>query len=344
LIYFDFDKAASLFSQSEGGLLKDWREEQKNKRDQRRGAKLDIKLASGELADATAEEEALIETRVLHHDLLSRVERRLFESQLAIDMNQALSDSELTHASIRTVLSGEPYVRVEGWALIHDYERIKRVASSMSGLEELQRASTRHALSQTGALQELEGQLRKLREAAERASSHKKKQGALAALGQIERAIEDQINEAVGERRIAEWIAPGISLFIDALMPGRMIVRVHPFESCPDFYVLANLKRQCFLDSDTDNIIFEYGARPNLKLTVLGLITSMPPEQGHQFSGFRQEQKDLRLANAAPDFEGGFQKMFESLEQLDVSTRFLRYPNVTVYPLAVYRPLGTESD
>jgi hypothetical protein len=112
------------------------------------------------------------------------------------------------------------------------------------------------------------------------------------------------------------------------------------------FQVLANLKKDCFLDGDFDNFIFAYGTRPTIKLTILGLISSFPDKESPPFDPMAEFNTESE--HQMPDeiaFGKGFRSLFTAFEGFNKFTRYSRYPNVTVYPLAVYRTIkATERD
>jgi len=74
LIYFDFGKSMSLFSQVEGGLLKEITPGTESSKDERSVRKYDLKLFKPEFGGVAAEKTSQLESRVLHHDLLVRLE------------------------------------------------------------------------------------------------------------------------------------------------------------------------------------------------------------------------------------------------------------------------------
>jgi hypothetical protein len=121
-------------------------------------------------------------------------------------------------------------------------------------------------------------------------------------------------------------------------MPGRINLRIYPFEHYPSFQIMANLKKECFLDGDIDHVLFTYGPRPNIKLTVFGLITSIPNKEDEyfnplsEFESLEDEEKTSEIS-----FEQGMRGLFVGMEGFEKMIRFSRYPNVTIYPYAVYR-------
>lgn len=174
-------------------------------------------------------------------------------------------------------------------------------------------------------------------------------------LREQEKVLERLLDQAVGPSSPPdEWIIEGLRLWIQVFFPDRITVRLFPFEDRPEFQLLGNLKRGSFVDADVGNLLFAYGTQPNIKLTLVGLVTSIPAEKGRPFdslAGFPEVRADLDrevdedsstvdLADGEPDlagFEKGFRSLFNALDGLDAFSRFARYPNITVYPLAVYR-------
>jgi hypothetical protein len=74
ILYFDFDKAASLVSQLEGGLAKQRSETSEETQDERKIRKYELlKVFKSEFGGIQTDKKAVIETKVLHHDLLVRL-------------------------------------------------------------------------------------------------------------------------------------------------------------------------------------------------------------------------------------------------------------------------------
>lgn len=156
---------------------------------------------------------------------------------------------------------------------------------------------------------------------------------------QLEEALRRMEDEAVSSSSpapIADWLVRGIGLFVDTFFKDHVHIRVYPFESNQDFHFLSNLKRGSFIDENVDHLIFTYGSRPNLKLTLFGLISSVPPREPSE-----ADLPEVRTETSGDDaaFEAGMRSAFRGLEGMERMFRFSRYPNVTLYPLAVYRTI-----
>ncbi len=340
LVYFDFDKAASLFSQLEQGLLREVRSSVEAAKDERNVRKYDLKLFKPEFGGIASEKTSRLESRVLHHDLLVRLEDGLFEHGMAVDINSVPAESELTAQQIRSHLVTAPYLRAEGWSVIEDYERIKKIAADFPAIQEFIGRCSIQSMQQKPEIQSVQRQLDDAREKANAEADRNKKAKALATLRAVEDKFQALLRGALGWEEVPRWLLDGMGLFINTFMPGRINLRVYPVEGVPQFQVLANLKRDCFVDGDLENVLFAYGTRPNVKLTVLGLITSMPEQSDEVFDSMREfEGQGEVTVSTDTSFEEGLRGMFRGLEGFERLVRFSRFPNVTVYPLAVYRTI-----
>jgi hypothetical protein len=130
LLYFDFEKAASLLSQLEGGLTEKISEAKESEEDERNIRKYELlNLFKSEFGGIAKEKHSIIESKVLHHDLLNRIEFGLDKLEMVADLN-ALLESEISDINIIHNAIGEKgYLRTEGWAVFEDYKRLTEVCS-----------------------------------------------------------------------------------------------------------------------------------------------------------------------------------------------------------------------
>ncbi len=122
---------------------------------------------------------------------------------------------------------------------------------------------------------------------------------------------------------------------IDLIVPNRIHFAVQPF---PGFVAYSNLKAECILDRDMDNVIFHYGTNPNVELTVFGAVASVPLREAQEPSLF-SHGKSLVDDPMGGQFAGAFNQIFEAIEPLEKIGNFATYPNITVYPYAIYRTI-----
>lgn len=319
LIYFDFDKAASIYSQVEGGLIQQIQSGTEANKDDHNIRKYDFKLFNAEFGGIGAEKSSELISKVLHHDLLVRIEEALFQQGFAVDINNEIDNNSASVEIIRSKFSNKAYIRAEGWAVIEDYVRLKRIADNFNNITEYIKKCT---ISSNSELAD------KIREIKENQKLSKKRR---------EELLKD-IDNLTGLGSVPEWHINGMKLFIDTFMPCRINFRVYPFESVPDFQVIANLKRDSFVDTDLENIIFAHNTQPNIKLTIFGLITSIPNKpQETIFDPLSEFDIQTDYDSDQKSFEKAFRNMFGAMGEFDKFVRYSRYPNITVYPIAVYR-------
>jgi hypothetical protein len=142
------------------------------------------------------------------------------------------------------------------------------------------------------------------------------------------------LDENIEGGKIPQYLVDGIQLFIDTFLPNRINFRFYPFKQLPNFELLSNLKRENFVETDIENIIFSFGSRPNLKLTIFGMITSLPPEDLELFDPLERDNDEAEDSIA---FENAFRGVFRGFEGFEQFVRYSSFPRITTTPLAIYR-------
>ena len=280
-------------------------------------------------------------SRVLHHDVLARIEFRLANEQVLLDLNDVLGDKNPAEHEVRAAIAGgAPYVRAEGWTMIEDYRRITDIASNFNVLTEFLNRCATDTVKQSPEYQQLRAQIDEMSTQAKAQPNRDERARALQQAKVVEQQLEAMIQAAAGAGQIDDWLVQGIMRFIELFKPGHINLRLYPCESAPGFQLLANLKADCFVDGDVGNFSFAYGIKPNVKLTVLGLVTSIPPKDQPAFDPLQEFAGDDDPDNAQQKgFEKGFRQLFNAFEEIEKLVRFTRYPNVTLFPIAVYRTI-----
>lgn len=96
LVYFDFEKTASIFSQTEMGLLQETKSTFEDSKDERNIRKYGLAgIFTPEFGSISAEKNSILESKILHHDLLARVEAIIFNQGFAVDLNESIDGSAL---------------------------------------------------------------------------------------------------------------------------------------------------------------------------------------------------------------------------------------------------------
>lgn len=154
LLYLDWEKAASIFSQLQGGLLKETQESAEKARERRAGLGLSIGPLRPELGGSAADRASVVETRVMHHDLLLTIEDALFRGGAAVDLS-----SYKTGEEARAAAEQYAYIRTEGWAAIEDNARIDHMSASFLDVVGMIRRSAKLALEDSPEVQDLRAKI-----------------------------------------------------------------------------------------------------------------------------------------------------------------------------------------
>lgn len=329
LIYFDFEKAASILSQIEGGLLKEVKSGLEGTQNKNKTHKINLAgIYKPELGGTSAEKTSQLESRILYHDLLVRIEKVLNDLDVIVDLNTELDSASLTVDLIRSELENGSYIRAEGWGSIEDYKMIMKIMDKFNNIADfLSKCEISNTYDYRDLRSKLESANAKASEGNKYARSNAKK-------------IESELSKMMMGGKIKQldaWFVDGLSLFADVLMPERINFRICPFESVPEFQIAGNLKRDCFVDSSLDNILFAYGIQPNVKLTIFGLITSKPSKDQNEF-------KIPPIDELNENMEPAFQEVFNATMRLVSTVRHSKYPSIIIYPIAVYRSIYKSTE
>jgi hypothetical protein len=334
LLYLDFEKAASIWSQLEGGL----RERISITEDEGGGRKAGVrfgipKIAEAELGVDYADKRSTLESKILHHDVLNRVESQLNEAGLVADLSEH-PKTESSAESIRIAIGSRPYLKALGWGVIEDYQRILTIAERFNDVVDFIGKCAFQSIKKSPDYLVLCEQIETLRSETNKLIDRNQKAVAKARVKELESALGGLTKAQLS--RIDDWLIEGIKLWINTFMPNRINFRIYPFEQCPSFQVICNLKRGCFVDQDLEHLLYGYGNRPNVPLMVFGLITSIPGPAEDMFDPMKEFEAGGDLADRIA-FEKAFRAIFAGMEGIEALVRYSRYPNVTVHPIAVFR-------
>jgi len=312
IIYFDLDKAVSLLSQIEGGLTEKKSKTLETSTDDRNLRTYGVSsLFKGEFGGNSNEKISVLETKVLHHDILTRIEGNLAELGMLVDLKKVLSPDTKDPDEIHWAVQEFSYIKVEGWGCFEDYGRLKNIMSNFNELRKfIFKCSFKDVCSS-------EDELKKL------------------------------VKNEMKSEKVPDWLIEGMELWINIFMKERLNLRIFPFVDCPDVQVIGNLKQECFVD-DLNHIIYSYGSKPNKNLTVFGIITSLPEENGNKFdvyedldsedTGINDDEASDDLENKA-QFEKSFRALFPAKDGLESLSTFHKFPRIILNPIAVYRSI-----
>lgn len=332
LAYFDREKASSLYSQISGGLPIQVEKGAERTDETRATANVSLPRVGGSIEGGETYTVSEFERREIHHHLLVRLEDELFDQPYAVDLNRHYDDATPTSDEIRQFTEGVYYIRATGWSSIEDYERIRYTAGQFNTVVDFYRQSAEHQIDQLE--EQLEARLDEFEGTIDRNERARM-------IHQVREQIEEQRDNLEDLEGLPEWLVEGVRDWIETFAEDRIIFRLFPFEYLPEFQLLANLKRECFVGTNMDNLLFAYGQQPNVPLTLMGLVTSRPPEGEPDFDtlavyGDEEEGEDVE------EFEKAFREVFDAVANMEEFARYSTYPRLTLYPVAIYRNVGVQ--
>ena len=339
-IYLDLPKIASIFSQLTGGLVTGTEIVTGDESDQRNIRKYDLKIFTPEFGGMEKKISQMTESRIMHHDLFKRLEQLLFEKGYSIDINKTITVEELESGESHRKFEEIFYIRCTGWSLFEDYEKMKAIAKNHNILMQFIRKSALSSIKESAAYKELVGKIEAEKAKIRTEKDRNKKAILKNQLKALEKQLHTQLESSIGGE-VEEWIIDGFSNWVDIFIKEAIYFHIYPFDNYGRFHIKAALKRNSFVDGDIKFTDFAYTGRPNLKLTLFGLVTSVPPKGKHPFD-LMSEFEDHKPKNEQDDpigFEAAFRGLFRGFDGLDNLSKFERYPNLTVYPLAIFRDI-----
>ncbi len=134
-----------------------------------------------------------------------------------------------------------------------------------------------------------------------------------------------------------------ISTLVNMIVPNRLHFAVQPLEHIKDIILYANLKQECIMDRDSDNVLFHYGSQPSTKLTLFGHVSFVAKPE-HNRSSLFDQRASVAQSKQTRDIFASMNQMSEELKPLEELQSFASYPSIVVYPLAVYRSIQTPKE
>ena len=336
LIYFDYDKAKSLNSQLSGGLISEITRAIEEEGGSSSDIGFDIKLVKGKIAASDSERTIRTEKIELYHELLNDIENKLSEKNVLKDLNQSLTTEGKTFNNFLQNVPKYTYVKANGWSSFEDYGRFKNI---MSNFNEIQRLIYASAIENNPEITLQRKQINELKRGLQKSSNHKE----LAKLKAVEKQFDKTIEEFSDAKLLDETFVERVKTFLDTFSPNRLNFRLAPFDDFPEFQILSNLKSEYLVNGNFENVIFTYGSRPNIKLSVFGIITSCPRKEdirvdlNDEYLGFEESE----LSEEAV-YDKIFRNVFSSFENFEKFFFVPSYPKIAISPIGIYREVIIE--
>lgn len=340
-IYLDTDKVSSLYSQISGGLIQSIESVQSNTEDSKNLRNYSFKVFKHEAGGTTTELNQLKETRVSHHEIYNELESALFASGYAAELGVDISLEDVKSGKAIDGFENVLCIKAEGHAVFEDYKRLTRIAENYEAITGFINNSIISNLKETSEYLEIHNQIEvKSQEISAMSNGHLKTQRKK----QLQ-TIESQLEDLVTTRKIGNvesWITEGLITWVNVFLPNIFNVRLYPFPEIHDFHIMSNVKREFFLDQDIESLHFLYGSMPTIKISLLGVITSIPRDSDSTFDPLKEfDENELELeGNEHRSVENAFRGVFRGFDGLEAMIRTCRYPRIMVQPIAIYRDIS----
>lgn len=341
LIYFDLEKARSLISQLKGGLISEISRAFEDETELNSGLGFDVKVIKGNIGGKDKERQLRTEKIEIYHELLNQIEDELSNNELLTDINEKFESSEGSFNDFMEITPNFNYIKACGWSQFEDFERFKNIFSNFN---EIQRLIFSSGLLEDPTVKNLQMQIKdakKITESLERNQRAKE----LSKLKALEKQLDDILQAQTEMNTLDDEFIRRMKIFLDTFSPNRLNFRLIPLDDFNHFQILANLKEKYLVDSNFESIIYTYGTRPNIKLSILGIITSCPRQSDNRVDPndefLMYEDSDL---DDAQGFDKAFRNVFTSFEGFEKFFFVPSYPKLAISPIAIYREVTINSD
>lgn len=335
LIYFDFEKARSLISQLKGGLISEISRAFEDETELSAGIGFDVKVIKGKIGGKDKEKQIRTEKIEIYHELLNEIEKELGNRNSLTDVNSSFDNFKGSYNEFIETIPEFNYIKASGWSQFEDFERFKNIFSNFN---EIQRMIYTAQLMDNPEIKNLQKQLKETKKDAEKIDNRNIRSKEISKIKSLEKKFDAILESHSAIHLLDEDYIERIKIFLDTFSPNRLNFRLLPLDHFNDFQILANLKEKYLVDSDFESIIYTYGTRPNIKLTVFGIVTSCPGKADN-----RVDPNDEFLVyddnelDEVQGFDKAFRNVFTSFEAFEKFFFVPSYPKIAISPIAIYR-------
>jgi len=331
-LYVDLEKSISLYSQLTGGVveLKETQKEKGSTSDNKRN--YDFKVFKHDAGGVEHEKEQSKATIKPHHALLQELEEELSSNGYLLDLSTLDETQTLKSPEVRDILKNALCVKCTGRVVFEDYERMKKIGQDFPSIVELINKSSSNTLETSPQYQVIVDQIKSLQNAS---GDRNKKQKAKQQAKELQSNLDQLKASATGVDVVPQWILDGMKTWIDAFLPNIINIRVYPFSGEMDEHLFGHLDSSNFAIQDPTAFHFTYGSFPTEEFTIIGVVTSVPNEEGEEFKPLIEFEKDELEDHES--VESAFRGMFRGFDGMESMVRTCRYPRVLVHPILVYR-------
>lgn len=334
LIYFDLEKARSLISQLKGGLISEISRAFEDETELNSGLSLDLKVIKGNIGGKDKERQIRTEKVEVYHELLNQIEKELSYNGLLTDINEKFKSFEGSFSCFMDTTPDFNYIKACGWSQFEDFERFKNIFSNFN---EIQRLISSSGLLEDPTVKNLQQQIKDAKKKTGLLERNQKVKELLK-LKALEKQLDDLLHKQTDMHILDDDFIRRMKLFLDTFSPNRLNFRLIPLDDFSHFQILASLKEKYLVDSNIESIIYTYGTRPNIKLSIIGIITSCPRQSENRIDSNDEFliYKDSEL-DETQGFDKAFRNVFTSFEGFEKFFFVPTYPKLAISPIAIYR-------
>jgi len=337
LIYFDLEKAQSIVSQLNKGLVSEISRAFEDEQEDSSGLGFDIKVVKGNIGDKTKEKTIRTEKITLFHELLNEIESELTKKKLLTSINDSFETFQGSFNDYMDKIPDFTYIKATGWGNFEDFDRFKRIFTNFN---DIQRLIFESQLIENPEVIELKNQLTESKKIANQNKDRNFKTKELNKIKALEKKLDDLLKKETEMHLFDEVWIDRVKKFMDTFSPNRLNFRLLPLDNYDTFQILANLKDKYMVNGSFENTIFTYGSRPNIKLSVMGIITSCPRKEdirihpSDEYLGFEDDELEDEV-----HFDKAFRNVFDSFEAFEKFFFVPYFPKIAISPIAIYREI-----
>jgi hypothetical protein len=208
LIYFDYDKAKSLSSQLNGGIINEITRAIEEEGGINSDIGFDIKILKGNIGASDKEKNIRTERIELYHELLNEVENQLSEKKLLKNLNHSLRDDGKSFNDFLENVPNYTFVKANGWSSFEDFEWFKTI---MTNFNEIQRLIYVSGIENNPEIVKQKQEINELKRGLKKANNQKE----LARLKAIEKQFDKTIQEHTEANLLDETFVERVKTFLD---------------------------------------------------------------------------------------------------------------------------------
>lgn len=291
-IYLDIERLKSIIAQVEQGLVDQLNEVKGNIKEAATNVEGSLfGFVKGVGGGKFVWQNQATETKSLHDYIYNKVESSLIENDVLIILpgkHKNLSNNEL-----RELFTDSSFILTNGKVNINDFTQMRMMLDRFNDMGKF--------IAQCNVMSSVP----------DNTSKHLRK---------------DILKKATDEMTMDKSMIDGFKLIFDIFYKERIVIKMIPFDNCPDFRLVGNLNKQ-YLRDDIESIIYKYGTAPVANWTIFGQIASIPPK----------DRREAEINMSGSEIEVALHKMFNAFRGVEAIAQSVDYPEIAITPIAIYR-------